>query len=83
MTKKSATASSLQAELDRRIRERARGPYASYTCDCVPQPVRLETRDASGCNWTVIPAPTQPAASVPFLDLIISQLMMEYDLVPG
>jgi hypothetical protein len=83
MAKKSATASRLQAELDRRIRERARGPYSSYASNCVPLPVPLEIRDASGCNWTVVPAPTQPAASLPFLDLIVSQLMMEYDLVPG
>jgi len=83
MAKKSATASGLQAELDRRIQERARGPYSCYACTCVPLPVPLETRDGSGCNWTVLAAPTQPPASLPFLDLIISQLMLEYDLVPG
>jgi hypothetical protein len=83
MAKKRATASRLQAELERRIRERARGPYSSYASNCVPRPVPLEIRDGSGCNWTVIPAPTQPVASLPFVDLIVSQLMMEYDLVPG
>lgn len=83
MTKKSATQSVLQAELDRRIRERARGPYSVYAGSRIPTPVALDGRDTSGCNWTVISEPYQPAAQLPFLDLIISQLMREYDLVPG
>ena len=83
MAKKSATVSALQAELDRRIHERARGPYSSYACSRIPVPVALDERDASGCNWTVIAEPSHPPAALPFLDLIISQLMREYDLVPG
>ena len=83
MAKKSATASGLQAELDRRIQERARGPYSGYGHSAVPLPVLLETRDTNGCNWTVISEPSQLPSALPFLELIISQLMWEYDLVPG
>jgi hypothetical protein len=83
MVKKQATASVLHAEMDRRIRERARGPYLRYCNSEVPLPVLLGGRDGSGCNWTVIAAPTQPLSALPFLELIISQLMLEYDLIPG
>jgi hypothetical protein len=83
MEKKRVTASGLHAEMDRRIRERARGPYERYVDSQVPLPVLLDTRDAAGCNWTIGAAPSQSLASLPFLDLIISQMMREYDLVPG
>jgi hypothetical protein len=83
MDKKRVTASGLATELDRRIRERARGPYQRYVDSKVPVPVALAGRDATGCNWTVVAAPSQPLAALPFLDLIISQLMREYDLIPG
>jgi hypothetical protein len=45
--------------------------------------VALDARDTSGCNWTVLAEPSHLPAALPFLDLIISQLMQEYDLVPG
>jgi hypothetical protein len=82
MAKKSATLGALQTELDRRIRERARGPYSCYGCVRMATPVALDARDTNGCNWTVINEPNQPAAALPFLELIISQLKREYDLIP-
>lgn len=83
MTKRKATADALTSELDRLIRERARGPYARYYHAPIPKPVPLPKRDANGCNWTVITAVTLPLAAVAFIDLIVSRLMREYDLVPG
>ena len=83
MDKKCATADGLHAELDRRIRERARGPYRRYVDSALPLPVPLRARDSMGCNWTIVAAPTQPLSALPFLDLIISQMMREYDLMPG
>jgi hypothetical protein len=83
MDKKLATADGLHAELDRRIRERARGPYSRYVNSQLPVPVPLDRRDDSGCNWTVPTQPVEPLAAMPFLELIITQLMREYDLVPG
>ena len=83
MEKKRATAACLHAEMDRRIRDRARGPYLRYMDTEVPLPVPLVKRDSRGCNWTVVDVPTQPLSALPFLELIISQLMLEYDLVPG
>ncbi len=83
MTKRAATVDDLSSELNRRIRERARGPYARYFHAPVPKPVPLPARDANGCNWTVINPVTLPAAALAFLDLIVSRLMQEYDLVPG
>jgi hypothetical protein len=83
MHKKTATASNLCSEMNRLIRERARGPYAIYFHSSVPEPVPLNRRDERGCNWTVYVEPTVPPGSVPFLDLIVSRLMGEYDLVPG
>ena len=83
MDKKQATADGLHAELDRRIRERARGPYSRYLHSQLPVPVPLDRRDDRGCNWTVTAQPVEPLAAMPFLELIITQLMREYDLVPG
>ncbi|MEP7312958.1 MAG: hypothetical protein ABI859_20375 [Pseudomonadota bacterium] len=83
MHKKMATASNLSSEMNRMIRERARGPYAMYFHSSVPCPVALNRRDEQGCNWTVFVEPSVLPGSVPFLDLIISKLMGEYDLVPG
>lgn len=83
MQKKQMTAGLLHAEIDRRIRERARGPYARYADSDVSLPVLLATRDSNGCNWTVTIVPTELPAAVTFLDLIIAQMMLEYDLVPG
>jgi hypothetical protein len=83
MTKRAVTAEDLTSELDRMIRERARGPYARYFHAPVPKPVPLSRRDANGCNWTVINPATLPAAAVAFIDLIVSRLMYEVDLVPG
>ncbi len=83
MNKKCVTASGLQAEIDRRIRERARGPYLRYQESKLPLPGILPVRDASGCNWMILWGPCQPLAAQPFLELIISQMMREYDLVPG
>jgi hypothetical protein len=83
MHKRAATAEDLSSELDRLIRERARGPYARYFHAPVPQPVPLPQRDANGCNWTVVNTAVLPAAAVAFIDLIVSRLMHEYDLVPG
>jgi len=83
MSKRVATVDDLSSELDRRIRERARGPYARYFHAPVPRPVPLPRRDANGCNWTVVNPAALPAAAVAFIDLIVSRLMFEYDLVPG
>jgi hypothetical protein len=83
MFKKPLTQQQLQAEFDRRVRERARGPYSLYQSSTVPQPIALSARDAAGCNWTVISPTDQPASALPFFDLIITQLMREYDLIPG
>jgi hypothetical protein len=83
MSKRTATADALTSELDRLIRERARGPYARYYHAPIPKPVPLPRRDANGCNWTVINAITLPMAAVAFFDLVVSRLMREYDLVPG
>jgi hypothetical protein len=83
MFKKPLTQQQLQAELDRRVRERARGPYSLYQSSAVPQPVALPGRDAAGCNWTVISPTNQTPSALPFFDLIITQLMREYDLIQG
>ena len=83
MSKRTVTADDLSSELDRLIRERARGPYARYFHAPAPQPVPLPRRDENGCNWTVINPVALPAAAVAFIDLIVSRLMFEYDLVPG
>jgi hypothetical protein len=83
MDKKCVTASGLHAEIDRRIRERARGPYLRYVDSELPLPVMLDVRDASGCNWTILSGPGQPLAAQPFLELIISQMIREYELMPG
>ncbi len=83
MSKRLATADDLTSALDRLIRERARGPYACYFHAPIPQPVPLPRRDAQGCNWTVVTAATLPLAALAFIDLIVSRLMCEYDLVPG
>lgn len=83
MTKKPLTQLQLQAELDRRVRERARGPYSLYQTTAVPQPIALPGRDAAGCNWTVLNPTDQAPSALPFFDLIITQLMREYDLIPG
>lgn len=83
MSKRPATAEDLTSELDRMIRERARGPYACYFHAPIPKPVPLPRRDVNGCNWTVITAATLPLAAIAFIDLIVSRLMREYDLVPG
>lgn len=83
MSKRAATAEDLSTELDRMIRERARGPYARYFHSQAPRPVPLPKRDANGCNWTVINPVALPAAAMAFVDLIVSRLMSEYDLVPG
>ena len=83
MTKKPLTQLQLQAVLDRRVRERARGPYSLYQTTTVPQPIALPGRDAAGCNWTVISPTDQAPSALPFFDLIITQLMREYDLIQG
>ena len=83
MSKKSLTQQQLQSELDRRVRERARGPYSLYMSSVLPQPVPLSARDSAGCNWTVIAPTDQAPSALPFFDLIITQLMREYDLIPG
>lgn len=82
MNKRVVSADDLSSELDRLIRERARGPYARYFNAPVPKPVPLSKRDANGCNWTVITAASLPAAAAAFFDLILSRLMREYDLLP-
>ena len=83
MKKRVVSADTLSSELDRMIRERARGPYARYFHAPVPKPVPLPKRDANGCNWTVITAASLSGAAATFIDLIVSRLMCEYDLLPG
>lgn len=83
MNKQAVTADDLRSELDRCIRERARGPYARYFHAPTPRPVPLARRDANGCNWTIVVPLALPAAALAFLDLVVSRLMREYDLVPG
>ena len=76
------TTTDLLSELDRRIRERACGPYSRYYNATVPRPVLLAERDAHGCNWTVVTQPTLRPETVGFLDLVVSRLRHEYDLLP-
>ena len=83
MKRRPLTTEDLTSEIDRRIRERARGPYARYFHAPVPRPVPLAGRDANGCNWTVINPASLPAAAGAFIDLIVSRLMHEYDLIPN
>jgi len=82
MSKRAVTAEDLTSEMDRLIRERARGPYARYFHAPVPRPVPLPRRDANGCNWTVLDPASLPGAAA-FIDLIVSRMMHEYDLLPG
>jgi hypothetical protein len=83
MNKRAVTADDLSSEMDRMIRERARGPYARYFHAPAPRPVPLPRRDANGCNWTVVNPASLPGAAAAFIDLIVSRLMHEYDLLPG
>ena len=83
MSRRAVTAEDLSCELDRCIRERARGPYARYFHAPTPRPVPLARRDASGCNWTVVNPVALPTAAAAFIDLVVSRLMREYDLLPG
>lgn len=81
MRKPAVTAADLASELDRRIREQARGPYARFFNTAVPRPIPLSARDAQGCNWTVVsPTPTS-ADAASFMDLVVTRLRLEYDLL--
>lgn len=80
--RRTITATDLHSELDRRIRERACGPYSRYFNASVPHPVLLAERDAQGCNWTVVTQPTLRPEAAGFIDLVVSRLRYEYDLLP-
>jgi hypothetical protein len=83
MHKRAVTAADLSSQLDRLIRERARGPYSRYFNADVPLPIPLTQRDASGCNWTVVNQPSVTPDAAGFIDLVVSRLRLEYDLMPG
>lgn len=82
MQRRMISATDLHSELDRRIRERACGPYSRYFNSTVPRPVLLAKRDSHGCNWTVVTQPTLRPEAAGFIDLVVSRLRYEYDLLP-
>jgi hypothetical protein len=82
-SRRAISAADLSSEMDRRIRERACGPYSRYFNATTPRPVLLSQRDSHGCNWTVVAQPTLRPEAAGFIDLVVSRLRFEYDLLPG